>query len=364
MLNRTFDAKRVLYFVILMGLLASSSPQEIHAQLDGSLADTERVTSMAWNSDGIVLAVSGTRNDQPGVWFYNAGSGVIGSGITSIPLDRQLAWSPDDTMIAGYSNNEIARTLNIFRVADGRIVSQFDVGIRAAPIDWSPDSTFIMTSRSDVVIIYNVLDGFVEREMHIPSHFPRNGGISSTAWDTDNARAYGAYAIKDLLVWNSTTAELITAVAFPVTIVSPVGLNAVGDTLAVQGADGQVLLVDSLTLEITSTLQAPNVEVIRDIVWHEDGIHLAAFGFDDTIRVWNTETGTVIETIVVGERINDTLTWRPGTNQLTYSPVSASPVITEIVITPPPTNTPTPSPTFTPTNSPSEADCGAFRRDA
>lgn len=315
-----------------------------------TLTDIKRVTSMAWNSDGTVLAVSGILNDQPGVWFYDAASELIGSEITSLFMDRRLAWSPDDTMIAGYSSNETARTVNIFSVGDGSIVSQFDVGIVTMPILWSPDSNFIMIGKLDSVILYNVIDDSIVREMNIPSYFPRNGGISSIAWDTDNDRVYGTYSIKDLLVWNSTTAELITAVKFPTTIDSPIALNAVGGILAVQGPDGQVWLVDPMTLDTVSTLQAPSDKTIRDIVWYEDNIHLATFSFDDTIRVWNTVTDAIVETIIVGERISDTLTWRPGTNELTYSPVNASPVTVEIeaVSMPSSATTPISSATATP----------------
>lgn len=341
-----------------MGLLAGLSPQKIQAQLTDSLSEIERVTSMAWNSDGTILAVSGILDDQPGVWLYNAASEVVESGITSILLDRRLAWSPDDTMIVGYSNNEIARTLNIVRVGDGSIVSQFDVGVVTMPILWSPDSNFILTGRLDDVILFNVLNGSTERVMHIPSHFPRNGGISSIAWDTDNARVYGAYAIKDLLLWNSTTAELITAIEFPSSITFPIALNVPANTLAISGYESEVFLVDPVTLQVFGTLQAPNDVVIRDIVWHEDGIYLATFGGDRTIRVWNSETNTIVETIVVGELITEAPVWRPGTNELTYSPVNASPVIVEIESIPTTTSTPTatftPTATSTPTHTPTE----------
>lgn len=347
MFRQIFSVIRILYFVILMGLLAHLSPHEIQAQLGSSLSDIERVTSMAWNADGTILAVSGILDEQPGVWFYDIASGVVISGITSIFLDRRLAWSPDGTMIVGYSNNEIARSVNVFRVNDGSIVSQFDVGTVTMPILWSPDSNFILTSRLDDVIMYNIISDSVERVMQIPSHFPRNGGISSIAWDTDNARVYGVYAIKDLLVWNSITAELITAIDFTNGITFPIALNPIDNTLAIHGYEGEVFIVDPLTLQIIETLQALNDEVIRDVVWHENGVHLAAFGGDRTIRVWNTETNTVVETIVVGELISEPPVWRANTNELTYNFLGNSPVIVEIEAIPVTGSTPTPVPTDT-----------------
>ena len=299
----------------------------IYAQSNGRLSELENVISMAWNSDGSTLALSAIFSGQPGIWFYDAVSGEITSGIQSSPLYLNLSWSPDDTMIVGASGNEFGYTYSVFRVVDAQLVSQFDAGSRPLAVNWSADSSLVMLGDTESVILYDAFDGSIERVLSVPSNLPGGGGISSTAWDTENDRAYAVYAVRDILIWNSTTTELINAVEFPNSVIFPIALNGSGDELAVQGPNGQVLLVDPTTLSINHTLQAPNDETIRDIVWHEDNVHLVTFGGDEIIRIWNSVTASVVEEIAIGALITGPPVWRPGTNELTYSISNGTPTI-------------------------------------
>ena len=132
----------------------------IYAQSNGRLSELENVISMAWNSDGSTLALSAIFSGQPGIWFYDAVSGEITSGIQNSPLYLNLSWSPDDTMIVGASGNEFGYTYSVFRVVDAQLVSQFDAGSRPLAVNqylrqnsrWSKNGDF-----SENLTLYDLL---------------------------------------------------------------------------------------------------------------------------------------------------------------------------------------------------------------
>ncbi|MFJ5761995.1 LysM peptidoglycan-binding domain-containing protein [Neobacillus sp. NPDC093182] len=103
-----------------------------------------------------LLAYTSNRSGSYDIWIYNPSNGVnqqITNGLAesySTPF-----WSPDSTKIAFVGKNGI---LNIFNLVDNSTaqIDQFADG-SAVYLDWSPNSQEIVYTRTNGLVIYNVI---------------------------------------------------------------------------------------------------------------------------------------------------------------------------------------------------------------
>ena len=75
--------------------------------------------------------------------------------------------------------------------------------------------------------------------------------------------------------------------------VNSVAFSPDGERLASAGGDGTVKVWNSRTGEVVQTLDA-NTDFVYSVAFHPDGKHLAAAGADRKVRVWDLTTGKAV----------------------------------------------------------------------
>ena len=77
--------------------------------------------------------------------------------------------------------------------------------------------------------------------------------------------------------------------------VNSVAFSPDGERLASAGGDGTIKVWNSRTGEVVQTLDA-NTDFVYSVAFHPDGKHLAAAGADREVRVWDLTTGKTVFT--------------------------------------------------------------------
>jgi hypothetical protein len=90
--------------------------------------------------------------------------------------------------------------------------------------------------------------------------------------------------------------------------VKSVAFSADGDRLACAGGDRNVKVLNSRTGAMVQTLGA-QTDVVNSVVFHPGGKHLASAGADGEVRVWDLATGEVVFTCPVFDGSSNGTTW-------------------------------------------------------
>jgi len=96
-----------------------------------------------------------------------------------------------------------------------------------------------------------------------------------------------------------------------------VNWNVQGDTYITTHLDGSVRLYDDngLARTITQAHDAP----VWDATFDPSGTRVATIGDDETIRIWNTTNGAVVDEILSVGELLETIDWSPSGSQIFVS---------------------------------------------
>jgi hypothetical protein len=146
--------------------------------------------------------------------------------------------------------------------------------------------------------------------------------VNSVVWSPDGQQLASASGEGTIILWDATTGEQIRTLVRDGIGVNSVAWSPDGQQLASASADGTIILWNTTTWRQVYTFGrvAPGFE--NSVVWSPDGQQLAsAFGLDpltgdDTIIIWDAESGGQIHTLTLKEHNVNNLAWSPDGQQL------------------------------------------------
>lgn len=255
------------------------------------------VTALDWNQDGSQLITTADIEGTAYVWEMATGQQLAHFYSISMPGFIDNIWNPNQLQVASIS--EAIREIILWNPTNGQIITSFDANFPRA-VTWNPAGTRLATGGSNGnVRIWDTSTGQMVSSLLGQTHT-----VTTIAWSPDGSQIASAeVATNTINLWNSST--------------------------------GQPL----------STLQG-HTETITRVVWSPDSTRLASASYDGTVRIWDVDTGQIIQIIEVGNSVF-AVDWSPDGTQLAFGGAGDG----ALNIITPSSTTPTPPPTPVPTGS-------------
>jgi WD40 repeat protein len=238
----------------------------------------------AWSPDGAWLALT----HPGGVTLYTAGD-YSEWRTFEMTHPMAVAFSPDSQRLAA-SNGEPLE-IWVWDVATGDRAQTLSVADQQAPatqIAFSPDGTLLLGVHQ-VVTIWDLATGAARFSFDTPA-------VSAAFAPSGNEVAVGVWT-QDVEIWDAVTGQRLGAVGKNDSEVAAVAYSPDGTMLAsAGGADGYI--------KLWNPVNAAQLHLLSGHVWgtvslafSADGRVLASSGRDDKLRLWDTASGALLQTI-------------------------------------------------------------------
>ncbi len=325
----------VAAMAIIMGILFSMGPdsEAIEAyRLSGSMIG-EQVGTSRTSPFTASLPFSSTTSTTTSVQARR-GSRLSTSSRrnTYDNLIRDIAWSPDGTLLAVAATDGVAlyvpETMHAVRAVDAEVM-----GLSVA---FAPDGLTLATAGSDAAVkLWRVADGTLLHTMRGHSDFVNelafttdgamlasaaglmdktiklwrvsDGGlirtlqgihanVNSVAFAPDGNMLASADFSRHVKVWNVGNGDVRYRMEGHTGEVFSVAFAPNGQTVASGSLDGTVKLWNATDGTLQQTLQG-HTSYVRCITFAPDGLTLASGSDDKTVRLWSTQTGGLLHTL-------------------------------------------------------------------
>jgi WD40 repeat protein len=283
------------------------------------------IRAIAWSPDGTRIALAGgplACDEPPGenlsLYAIHILDGVTGQEVDSFEGEvcpvNSIAWSPDGTQLASASDAGTARVWNA--TTGQRLVflqNSYGRGMSVTGLAWSPDGQrmahFIDEGRSGLYI-WDPNTG--------QSLLTVNTDTESVAWNPDGSRLAVGNFNRTVQILEPETGQILTTFE-PFNVdgrVVSVDWSPDGTKLAVSGIGLRIL--DSSTGQVLVDFAGHPGNSTIYVRWNPDGTRLATVGgLDNTIRVWDAETGEQLGLVEVGAPVW-AVDWSPDGGRIAY----------------------------------------------
>lgn len=228
-----------------------------------------------------------------------------------------LAWSPDNSLLAAASSDASVRTWN---VATGQQVRVYVNGAREPrAVAWSPDGSRIAIGyegeKRDTELVHIVLSQSGERVYAFDSSagFWRSQdekAIYAIAWSPDGSKLAWGGSESKVDVLDVRARRLLATYKGHNSTVYALAWSPDGRQIASTGADDAVHIWDALSGRNAATY-FKHSSVVTGVAWSLNGQRIVSASHDKTAQVWNAITGTTLTTYRGhGDAIN-TVAWSP-----------------------------------------------------
>jgi WD40 repeat protein/serine/threonine protein kinase len=278
----TLDSHVLLWDVGSKGLLRSFP-----------VAHVGPIVSLAWSPNSKLLASGGSDNT---IWIWNAESGENLLACTHAGWISALALSPDGNTIASGGQDSTAR---LWEAATGRQLHKLEghtTGVQA--LAWSPDSKRLISGSYDQTLrIWDAESGTQLRLLDRDVNDRPLGENRAAAWSPDGKKiAAGGVG---MWIWDAESGKILHK--FQEGGFRNIAWARDGKTLAAGFGGGMARTWEAETGKLLRTLtgHSGNVDAVT---WAPDGKVLgcasANFWTIDQIRLWDTDSGRSIATLV------------------------------------------------------------------
>ena len=218
---------------------------------DVSVLEVEYVTAIDWNSDGQLLA---TANGEPLSRVITVWDSQSGEAILTLEDDLKgvgsVAWSPDDTMIAGKNWDA---SLSIWEAQTGTLLTTLDGGgYYGSTFNFSPNQAAAWSPDSSRIAVYA------------------------------NTNLFESYVV---WVWDVANEELIATLDDHEALITAVAWSPDGSLIATGSDDTTIRIWDAETYELSAVLEDDHTDFINSVAWSPDGTQLASASKDGTVVI-------------------------------------------------------------------------------
>ncbi len=253
-----------------------------------------RINDMRYSPDGTVLAVATTI----GIWLYDTDVYQERALLLQDRKDvEKIKFTPDGKTIAsadGYSdithwNVGTRKPKNTF--TDGSAIYR--------NILFSPDGQIFAYETFKEIYLWDMVSGESKHILKEHSDF-----VTSISFSPDGKTLASGSKDQSIRFWDVATGTLKQTLTVHPAGITNVAFSPDGSTLTSVDEDKSIFLWDTTSGEHKITLadkglitkQIAKQETIENTFFSTDGSILATVKFDNTIRLWDTTTGTLIQT--------------------------------------------------------------------
>jgi len=199
-----------------------------------------------------------------------------------------LAYSPDGRMLASSS----ADTICLWLVDPGITIKTFGHMESVESIDFSPDGKILASGGRDKIIkLWDVASGNEIRRL------AGNGqNISDVQFSPDGKLLASASWDKTIKLWDMVTGKELRTISDAEA--TSIAFSPDGQTIAASGSEGIRIWKVSTGNAIKLLKEHSELaDLVRTIAFTADGRTLASGSLDDTIKLWDVETGKELRTL-------------------------------------------------------------------
>jgi WD40 repeat protein len=299
-----------------------------------ALADT--ITAIAWNQNGDMLLIG--RGHWPDNLECGDGSVVIWQQeIQPITLSSVetcgivgVGFSPDDERLVAQN------AVGIINIWDSNFQKESALGIQAgiSKMELAPSDALLAR------VLFKSIIHIIDYEASDPSSTlvfirPESGKITDLSWQPDGQEIAVSSLEGTVTIWGGEEGDLIETISYE----SSTGKTAIAwspteDKLAIGDLAGRVIIWDISAEGLIYDFDE-HTHQIHDLIWSPDGTGLASASEDGTVKVWDAETGNLLETLTYPGPVY-ALDWSPDGTKIAYGgeDLSGNPPQVEIVDAP------------------------------
>ncbi len=318
--------KKVLFliFVFSMVYLPSSFAQD-YTQWElpeGAIArlGKGRINDMEYSPDGTVFAVATT----VGIWLYDTETyqeiALLAHNNKGVV---RIVFNPEGSIL---SSGEQSKGITLWDVSTQKLMKTFKEG---SGIYFSSDGqTFAHLNSEEIylpkkIYLYDIVTG---EDKHILKG--DQGFITSIAFSPDGKTIVSGSRDKTIYLWDVDTGKLKLTLEGHPDEVTHVSFSPDGDTLLSVSKDMTIYYWDISTGEIKKTLadkglitdQLDKPETVERVSFSPDDNILATIRFNNTIRLWDTTTGTLLQTFPSQDTDKQEEDYSKNINSVLFSP--------------------------------------------
>lgn len=282
-------------------------------------------TSISWSPDGSQFAAG---NRDGNIYIYDANGNLQSTlhGHTDEVL--AVAWNPDPQQ-AILATASADTTIKIWDTANWSLTDTLsELPYSISTVAWSPDGVFLGsgTHRSQGGIsslqIWN-------RVNWNRTPISGGGGIADLAWSPDGTQLADALAGDIFVVfrdWGGSTFQSDIELGGPtdlrelIPVYLSVAWHPIGTKILVgtvtDDADGDVRIID--VSDGTTLRVFDHGDRIYSVTWSPDGSMFASAGLNGDLKIWNPDTGELLDTISHPNSHLYSVAWQPNGNRIAY----------------------------------------------
>ena len=272
------------------------------------------VTNIAYSPDGQYLVSSGHYSD--GVYNTTFGELIIWELATGQVLHTILGhngaivdviYSPDGRFIASVGSD---KTVKIVNAAAGELVQHFELASSSSDIElaFSPDGQFLLIGmRSQQSLqLWDVNTGQHMRDF---TGHEGNGYVWSVAFAPSGQQVVSGGEDDTVKIWDVNSGETLHTLVGHVSNISAVTYSPDGqfiiaggsgkdyyDSYDSQDSDNSIKVWDAITGELVRTLDEQHTQGIMALAYSPDGNQLLS-GDGERVNIWNVTTWDVVQTL-------------------------------------------------------------------
>ncbi|MBK8136036.1 MAG: hypothetical protein IPK52_09365 [Chloroflexi bacterium] len=314
----------------------------------GQGGSEESITAIKWNTAGETLFIGTSNNSEAGcsdgkVYVQDSiGNATIvtiemACGVVDIGI------SHDGELIL--AQNAVGETGIWSNTAGYVYLRSLGSGADITTMEASPAEARVAR------VLFNELVEIVEYEAENPDSTlvdlePVLGGISDVAWSPGGDRLIASSLDGFIGLWDSASGDVDHIITYEAnTGKTTIAWSSEERFVAFGDFSGSVIVWDLDEAGATYHFEEHSDQV-NDMAYSPDGTRLASASEDGTVKVWNAQTGALIETLTYPGPVY-ALDWSPDGSQIAYGGADSSGNPPEVMIVDAPEIEPTPTPTFT-----------------
>ncbi|WP_414541409.1 WD40 repeat domain-containing protein [Nostoc sp. CCY0012] len=203
------------------------------------------------------------------------------------------------------------KTIKVWNVNPGKIISTLEGHtdtVREIAIS-SDDQTLVSGSGDKTIKVWNLQTFEIIRTIN-----PNGGPVWSVAISSDGQTLVSGTEDGNIQIWNFHTGQLLRTIQGHESRVFSVAISPDGETLATGGLDTTIKIWDIYTGELRQAISpkdmardsgtlprtpiAQHNDAVRYVAFSRDGKTLASASWDQSIKIWDLQTGKLLHTLL------------------------------------------------------------------